>query len=160
MFELENISWIWLSVMILFIVVLFLFDYNWKSKTQKLYFSNKNLNKLSPNRSSIKPIAKFIVGEKDMNNAEKSSKDFNVIGLIISRPVPGFAELLTLAAGITRMNFLKFITVVCLTNIGVAIVFAGLGAAALESSSSTFAFFGAAILPALFYFIYKKFYKI
>ena len=107
-----------------------------------------------------RPIAKFIVGEKDMNNAEQSSKDFNVIGLIISRPVPGFAELLTLAAGITRMNFLKFITVVCLTNIGVAIVFAGLGAAALESSSSTLAFFGAAILPALFYFIYKKFYKV
>ena len=61
MFELENISWIWLSVMILFIVVLFLFDYNWKSRTQKLYFSNKNLNKLSPNRSSIKPIVKFII---------------------------------------------------------------------------------------------------
>ena len=106
-----------------------------------------------------RPIAKFIVGEKDMNNAEESSKNLNVIGLIISRPVPGFAELFTLAAGITRMNFFKFITVVFLTNIGVAVVFAGLGAAALESSSSTIAFFGAAVLPALFYFFYKKFYK-
>ena len=95
-----------------------------------------------------------------MNNAEESSKNFNVIGLIISRPVPGFAELFTLAAGITKMNFLKFITVVFLTNIGVAVVFAGLGAAALESNSSAIAFFGAAVLPALFYFLYKKFNKI
>ena len=107
-----------------------------------------------------RPIAKFIVGEKDMNKAEESSKNLNVIGLIISRPVPGFAELFTLAAGITKMNFFKFITVVFLTNIGVAVVFAGLGAAALESSSSTIAFFGAAVLPELFYFLYKKFYKI
>ena len=107
-----------------------------------------------------RPIAKFIVGEKDMNNAEESSKNLNIIGLIISRPVPGFAELFTLAAGITKMNFFKFITVVFLTNIGVAVVFAGLGAAALESSSSTIAFFGAAVLPALFYFFYKKFHKI
>ena len=94
-----------------------------------------------------------------MNNAEESSKNLNVIGLIISRPVPGFAELFTLAAGITKMNFFKFVTVVFLTNIGVAVVFAGLGAAALESSY-TIVFFGAAVLPALFYFLYKKFYKI
>ena len=106
-----------------------------------------------------RPIAKFIVGEKDLNNAEKSSKNFDVIGLILSRPVPAFAELSTLAAGITKMNFLKFICVVFSVNIGVAVIFAGLGSAALASSSSTIAFFGAAILPAIFYFTYRKIYK-
>jgi hypothetical protein len=34
-----------------------------------------------------------------------------------------------------------------------------LGAAALASSSSTIGFFGAAILPAVFYFTYRKIYK-
>ena len=106
-----------------------------------------------------RPIAKIILGEKDLNSAEKSSKNINVIGLILSRPVPAFAELSTLAAGITKMNFLKFILVVFSTNIGVAVIFAGLGAVALASSSSTIAFFGAAILPAVFYFIYRKIHK-
>ena len=55
------------------------------------------------------------------------------------------------------MPFLKFILVVSIANIGVAIIFAGIGAAALASSSSTLAFFGVAILPAIFYFSYKKF---
>ena len=79
--------------------------------------------------------------------------------MILSRPVPAFAELSTLAACITKMNFFKFICVVFTVNIGVAVIFAGLGAAALASSSSTIGFFGAAILPAVFYFTYRKIYK-
>ena len=78
------------------------------------------------------------------------------MGLILARPVPAFAELSTLAAGITKMPFKKFIYVMILSNIGVAVVFSGLGAAALSSGSSILAFFGAAILPALLYLIYRK----
>ena len=58
---------------------------------------------------------------------------------------------------ILEFPFLKFILVVSTANIGVAIIFAGIGAAALASSSSTLAFFGVAILPAIFYLSYKKF---
>ena len=78
------------------------------------------------------------------------------MSLILARPVPAFAELSTLAAGITNMPFRKFIYVMILSNIGVAIVFSGLGAAALSSGSSTLAFFGAALLPAMLYYLYKK----
>jgi hypothetical protein len=51
---------------------------------------------------------------------------------------------------------MKFFYVMILSNIGVAIVFSGLGAAALSSGSSTLGFFGAALLPALLYFLYRK----
>ena len=78
------------------------------------------------------------------------------MGLILARPVPAFAELSTVAAGITNMPFMKFVYVMILSNIGVAIVFSGLGAAALSNSSSTLAFFGTALLPALLYFLYRK----
>jgi hypothetical protein len=44
-------------------------------------------------------------------------------------------------------------------NIGVAIIFSGIGAAAIESNSSSLAFFGVAILPASLYVMYIKLYK-
>ena len=89
-------------------------------------------------------------------NTESCVRDIDVMGLIIARPVPAFAELSSLAAGIPNMPFMKFFYVMILSNIGVAIIFSGLGAAALSSGSSTLAFFGAALLPALLYFLYRK----
>ena len=107
-------------------------------------------------RFAARPLAQKIVGIDDLKKAEKSARDIDVMGLILARPVPAFAELSTLAAGITNMPFMKFVYVMVLSNIGVAIVFSGLGAAALSSGSSTLAFFGAALLPALLYFLYRK----
>ena len=107
-------------------------------------------------RFAARPLAQKIVGVDDLKKAEDSARDIDVMGLILARPVPAFAELSTFAAGITNMPFRKFIYVMILSNIGVAIVFSGLGAAALSSGSSTLAFFGAALLPAALYFFYKK----
>ena len=73
--------------------------------------------------------------------------------------VPAFAELSTLAAGMIEMPFRKFCYVMLLSNIGVAVIFSGLGAAALSNQSSTIAFFGVAILPAFLYLTYKKYIK-
>ncbi|MFL2693407.1 MAG: TVP38/TMEM64 family protein [Gammaproteobacteria bacterium] len=108
-------------------------------------------------RYAARPLAKKIVGSDDLKKAEDSARDIDVMGLILARPVPAFAELSTLAAGITKMRFSRFIYVMTFSNVGVAVVFSGLGAAALSSGSSTLAFFGAAILPALLYFFYIKF---
>ena len=107
-------------------------------------------------RYAARPLAERIVGTDELRKAEDSASDIDVMGLILARPVPAFAELSTLAAGITKMPFKKFIYVMILSNIGVAVVFSGLGAAALSSGSSILAFFGAAILPALLYLIYRK----
>jgi uncharacterized membrane protein YdjX (TVP38/TMEM64 family) len=108
-------------------------------------------------RYAARPLAKKIVGSDDLKKAEDSARDIDVMGLILARPVPAFAELSTLAAGITKMPFSRFIYVMTFSNVGVSVVFSGLGAAALSSGSSTLAFFSAAILPALLYFFYIKF---
>lgn len=110
-------------------------------------------------RFAGRPIAKKIVGDKDLAQAEESAKNIDTLGLILARPVPAFAELSTLAAGMIKMPFKKFFYVVVITNIGVAIIFSGLGAAALSNESSTIAFFGVAILPAILYMLYKKYIK-
>jgi uncharacterized membrane protein YdjX (TVP38/TMEM64 family) len=104
-------------------------------------------------RYAARPLAEKIVGRDDLKKAEDSAKDIDVMGLILARPVPAFAELSTIAAGITKMPFKKFTYVMILSNIGVAVIFSGLGAAALSSGSSTLAFFGAALFPALLYFM-------
>ena len=60
MYELENTLWSWLFLLIILISILFMFDRAWKVKTQKLFFSKSNLERLSPNISAIKPILKIL----------------------------------------------------------------------------------------------------
>ena len=60
MYELENISWSWLFLLIILISILFIFDRAWKIKTQKLFFSKSNLERLSPDIATLKPIIKIL----------------------------------------------------------------------------------------------------
>ena len=110
-------------------------------------------------RIAGRPLAKKIISKDELEEAEDSLKNFNILGLILSRPVPGFAELIAITAGLSKMPFKNFILVVSTANIGVAIIFSGIGAAAIESNSSSLAFFGVAILPAALYFVYTKLFK-
>tara|TARA_B100000886_G_scaffold141823_1_gene96199 strand:+ start:498 stop:1160 length:663 start_codon:yes stop_codon:yes gene_type:complete len=110
-------------------------------------------------RFAGRPIAKKLVSNKEFEEVRASLKNFNVIGLIVSRPVPGFAELIAITAGLSKIPFRLFLLVVSTTNIGVAIIFSGIGAAAIENESLSLAFIGAIIFPAVLYFVYTKFYK-
>lgn len=110
-------------------------------------------------RFAGRPIAKKLVSNKEFEEVRASLKNFNVIGLIVSRPVPGFAELIAITAGLSKIPFRLFILVVSTTNIGVAIIFSGIGAAAIENDSLFLVFIGAVIFPAVLYFVYTKFYK-
>ena len=110
-------------------------------------------------RFAGRPIAKKLVSNKEFEEVRASLKNFNVIGLIVSRPVPGFAELIAITAGLSKIPFRLFLLVVSITNIGVAIIFSGIGAAAIENDSLSLAFIGAIIFPAVLYFVYTKFYK-
>ena len=110
-------------------------------------------------RFAGRPIAKKLVSNKEFEEVRASLKNFNVIGLIVSRPVPGFAELIAITAGLSKIPFRLFLLVVSTTNIGVAIIFSGIGAAAIENDSLSLAFIGAIIFPAVLYFVYTKFYK-
>ena len=60
MYELENISWSWMFLLIVLISIFFIIDRVWKNRTQKSFFSKTNLERLSPNISDIKPILKII----------------------------------------------------------------------------------------------------
>ena len=102
------------------------------------------------------PLAKKLISSQEFDEAESSLKDFNIIGLIISRPIPGFAELIAITAGLSKISFKIFFLVVSTTNIAVAIIFSGIGAAAVDNDSASLAFLGVAALPATLYFLYIK----
>ena len=110
-------------------------------------------------RFAGRPFARKVVSNKELIEAEISLKKFNIIGLIISRPIPGFAELTAITAGISNIPFNVFFLVISITNIGVAIIFSGIGAAAIENESSSLVFLGVVALPAVLYFLYVKFYE-
>lgn len=110
-------------------------------------------------RFAGRPLAKKIISSQEFEKAETSLKNFNVIGLILSRPIPGFAELIAITAGLSKVPFKIFFLIVGISNIGVAIIFSGIGAAAVDNDSFFLAFFGVAILPAILYFLYIKLFK-
>ena len=107
-------------------------------------------------RFAGRPLAKKLISSQEFDEAESSLKNFNVMGLIISRPIPGFAELIAITAGLSKISFKIFLLVVSTTNIAVAIIFSGIGAAAVDNDSAVLAFLGVALLPAALYFVYTK----
>tara|TARA_B100002019_G_scaffold222164_1_gene195023 strand:- start:522 stop:1163 length:642 start_codon:yes stop_codon:yes gene_type:complete len=107
-------------------------------------------------RFAGRPLAKKLISSQEFDEAESSLKNFNIIGLIISRPIPGFAELIAITAGLSKISFKIFLLVVSTTNIAVAIIFSGIGAAAVDNDSASLVFLGVAVLPATLYFLYIK----
>ncbi len=61
MFQLEEKIWFWLLLIIPVIVVIFLALQLWKRYVQKKFVNEKLLKRLSPNKSTFKPVLKLIV---------------------------------------------------------------------------------------------------
>ena len=108
---------------------------------------------------AARPLSKRLIGEKDLLQAERLSNQFGILALILARPAPFFAELTTLAAGMTNMSFKTFILATSLSNLGVSLVFSALGTAALKNESAAIAFIGVALLPAVCWFAFFHYTK-
>ncbi|MGI9326386.1 MAG: TVP38/TMEM64 family protein [Pseudomonadales bacterium] len=106
-----------------------------------------------------KPLAKRFVGEKDLQAAHDYAERLGAVALVLTRTVPMIGDVATISAGITTYPFRRYLLVTGLANVGVAVVFAGIGSAASDSGSALLAFFGAIILPALAWFGYQLFSK-
>jgi uncharacterized membrane protein YdjX (TVP38/TMEM64 family) len=59
------------------------------------------------------------------------------------------AEAATLLAGVARMRLLPFMVATGIGNLAVAVIYAGVGSAAMSSESFLFAFAGLVLVPAL-----------
>lgn len=80
---------------------------------------------------------------------------FNTNGIwaiALARPVPVIAETSVLFAGISKMDPLKFISIASLSNLGISIVYASLGAFSVSTNSFLLAFCGSITIPAFWMF--------
>ena len=107
---------------------------------------------------AAKPIARRILSENELKNSEDLSKKFGIGILLLSRPAPAFAEISTVAAGMSGMSWLTFLFVMTISNFFVSIIYALIGATALTSQSASIAFIGIAIIPFLFWLLARRFF--
>jgi uncharacterized membrane protein YdjX (TVP38/TMEM64 family) len=105
---------------------------------------------------AARPLARRLLGEDELARAHRFAAGLGPLVLILSRPVPVFAELAALAAGMAAMSLRLFLLLTALANLAIALVYAGIGSAAMESGSGTLALVGGVGLPLLAWLAYRR----
>ncbi len=108
---------------------------------------------------AVRPLTRRLLGEDELARANHFAKGLGPLVLILSRPVPVFAELATIAAGMAGMPLRLFLLLTGFANLAVAVVFAGIGSAAMASGSATLGLVGAVGLPLAAWLGYRWWHK-
>lgn len=98
-------------------------------------------------RWGARPLAAWLLGADDLERAHRIAERAGPVALIASRPVPILCEMTPIAAGIAGMAFGHFLFAVALGNLGVGVVYAAIGAAAVERTSTELLMLGAIGVP-------------
>lgn len=98
-------------------------------------------------RWAARPLAARLLGADDLERAHLLAERASPVALIVSRPVPILCELTPIAAGVAGMELRRFVFAVALGNLGVGIVYAAIGAAAVERTSTELLMLGAIAVP-------------
>ena len=89
------------------------------------------------------------VGEKELQRASRAQSRFGDWAVVIFRAVPVLAEASVLFAGVVRMPFRRFVLLVTLSNLGIALTYSAVGAYAMKVESFFLAFGGALAVPGV-----------
>lgn len=101
------------------------------------------------------PISKKLVGSRELSKLEDLQNKYGDFVIIISRAVPVLAEASIIVAGIGQMNLNRFILLVLLSNLGISLAYAAIGAYSAHLNSFLLAFAAAVILPSIAIVILK-----
>jgi uncharacterized membrane protein YdjX (TVP38/TMEM64 family) len=99
-------------------------------------------------RSWGRDVARRFVGEEGLERVGRAADRFGAGIVILFRAVPVLAEASVLFAGISGMPLRQFGWMAGLSNAGISLGYAAVGAYALEANSFLVAFAGAILLPA------------
>ena len=94
-------------------------------------------------------LTRRFVGDDELERASHAQSRFGDWMIVIFRAVPVLAEASVLFAGIAGMPVRRFLLLTTLSNAGIALAYAAVGAYALEAGSFLLAFGGAVVLPGV-----------
>ena len=96
-----------------------------------------------------------LVGRRDHERSLQLSQGIGFGSVISMRAVPVLAETSTIAAGIGRLPFLRFLAAVSLANLAIAATYAAIGAFAFETNSFLLAVAAAMGVPIAAFGLYR-----
>jgi uncharacterized membrane protein YdjX (TVP38/TMEM64 family) len=97
-----------------------------------------------------------LVGADGLARAASVADRYGDVTLVVCRPIPVLAEASVVFAGLVRAPFGRFLVLTALSNFGIALGYAALGAFSLRLDSFLVAFFGALVLPGVFLLISRR----
>ncbi|MCA9440759.1 MAG: TVP38/TMEM64 family protein [Candidatus Omnitrophica bacterium] len=96
------------------------------------------------------------VGTHELERLEKGGERWGDWMVAVFRPIPVLAEASVVYAGMSRIPFVRFTLVSSLANLGVSLVYAGIGAYAANINSFLVAFLASVILPGMAIFFSRS----
>jgi len=92
--------------------------------------------------------AQHLVGPRELDRVTSASQRFGDWMILLFRAVPVMAEASVVFAGTIRMPFRRFLTVSLLSNLGISLAYAAVGAYSANVASFLVALAGALLVPA------------
>jgi uncharacterized membrane protein YdjX (TVP38/TMEM64 family) len=100
-------------------------------------------------------VARRFVGADGVERAAAMVKRYGDLAIVLCRPVPVLAEASVVCAGLVRAQYGRFVRLTAISNLGIALAYAAIGAYSFGMNSFLAAFVGALLLPGLFIAISK-----
>ncbi len=107
-------------------------------------------------RTAGKGVADRLVGAREVQRLEEGTRRHGDWSVVAARAVPVLAEASTLFAGMGSMRFGRFLLLTSLSNLGISLVYASVGAFAAEIQSFLLAVAGAVSVPLVVGVLLRK----
>ena len=96
-----------------------------------------------------RPFVSRMVGRRSMSHFEHLQKHYGDWVVVLARPIPVVAEISVLVAGLGRMPFWRFFWLSSFSNLGISMVYAGIGAFSVNLNAFLPAVAGSVLIPGL-----------
>ena len=107
-------------------------------------------------RTLGEPGIRKIVGPGQLDDAKRFATRHGPLAIVLSRSIPVLAEASILLAAACGMRAVPMLFLSALSNAGLSIVYASIGALAAGTTSFLFVFLGAIVLPGITMLVHRR----